>query len=204
MPKRYVIRLADEERRRATEIADSPASPPLSKVRARVLLAADDGRSDQQIAQRLSLSVTTVQRTRRRYSEAGIDAAIGLRSRRTGSETDRLDEIVSLCLQIEGVIEAAVVDFDRTECLVRDGGGETPIDATAYVDLVRAKLETMKEISLPDEIEDILVTLTTRYHLIRVLPVGRPLFLFVSLDRGGGNLALMQYRLRRIEPSLAG
>jgi transposase len=44
--------------------------------RAEALLLSDDGMKDERIAERVGISVSTVERTRRRYLQAGLDAAL--------------------------------------------------------------------------------------------------------------------------------
>lgn len=70
--------------------------------------------------------------------------------------------------------------------------------------MVRAKLRTMELLDLKDEIEDILISLSSQYHLIRLIK-GRNnngLFLYVALDKDRANLAMARHQLKRIEANL--
>src|SRR5690606_21936224 len=67
-----------------------------------------------------------------------------------------------------------------------------------------SKLRTMEHLGLNDEIEDILITLSSQYHLIRLLKGrgGNGLFLYLVLDSGRANLAMARHQLRRLEAAL--
>ncbi|MFF1694509.1 hypothetical protein ACFVXC_12880 [Streptomyces sp. NPDC058257] len=108
---------------------------------------------------------------------------------------------------IEGVIGAALVDYTSGMALGTIGGGkdlDLSVAAAGNTDVVRAKLRTMELLDLKDEIEDILISLSTQYHLIRLIK-GRNnngLFLYVALDKDRANLAMARHQLKRIEANL--
>lgn len=85
-------------------------------------------------------------------------------------------------------------------------GGQGVIDldvaAAGNTDVVRAKLKVMNNLGLEDSIEDILITLTTQYHLIRILEKDASLFMYVVLGKNSANLAMARYKLTSIERSL--
>jgi hypothetical protein len=67
-------------------------------------------------------------------------------------------------------------------------------------------MRTMESLRLDDAIEDILITLTKQYHLIRLLKSSRNeqgLFLYLVLDRQKANLALARHSLKRIESEIS-
>ncbi|MGW6027526.1 hypothetical protein [Streptomyces sp. NPDC055099] len=108
---------------------------------------------------------------------------------------------------IEGVLGAALVDYTSGMALGTIGGGkdlDLAVAAAGNTDVVRAKLRTMELLDLKDEIEDILITLSSQYHLIRLIK-GRNnngLFLYVALDQKRANLAMARHQLKRIEANL--
>ncbi|MFF7636110.1 hypothetical protein ACFZB9_23625 [Kitasatospora sp. NPDC008050] len=108
---------------------------------------------------------------------------------------------------VEGAIGAALVDYGSGMALgTVDGGGglDLTVAAAGNTDVVRAKLRTMEMLGLADGIEDILITLSSQYHLIRPLTSrsGKGLFLYLALDRRRANLAMARHQLAKIEADL--
>ncbi|MFI6444750.1 hypothetical protein [Kitasatospora sp. NPDC050543] len=108
---------------------------------------------------------------------------------------------------IEGAIGAALVDYNSGMALgTLDGAGALDLNVAAAgnTDVVRAKMRTMDMLGLKDGIEDILISLTSQYHLIRPLTgrTGKGLFLYLALDRNRANLAMARHQLTKIEAEL--
>ncbi|EMF01148.1 hypothetical protein J7W19_01505 [Streptomyces mobaraensis NBRC 13819 = DSM 40847] len=108
---------------------------------------------------------------------------------------------------IEGAIGVALVDYGSGMALGTLGGNQSidlNVAAAANTDVVRAKLRAMEMLNLQDRIEDILITLGTQYHLIRLLTGrgGSGLFLYLVLDAKRANLAMARHQLKRIESDL--
>ena len=89
------------------------------------------------------------------------------------------------------------------------GGGkylDLDVAAAGNTEVIRAKMRTMESLRLDDHIEDILITLSKQYHLIRLLKSSRSeqgLFLYLVLDRSKANLALARHSLKRIEGDIS-
>ena len=81
MAKRYVVKLEAEERERLRALIRKGKPSARTVRRARTLLLADEGRTDEQIASALHAGLATVARTRQRFVEEGLEAALVERPR---------------------------------------------------------------------------------------------------------------------------
>ncbi|MDQ2876053.1 MAG: hypothetical protein M3Y33_15210 [Actinomycetota bacterium] len=112
-------------------------------------------------------------------------------------------------MSIDGALGAALVDWDSGMSLGTLGGGkylDLEVAAAGNTEVVRAKMRAVESLRLNDTIEDILITLTKQYHLIRLLKNSTQehgLFLYLALDRTKSNLALARHSLKQIEADLA-
>ncbi|MFE9604346.1 hypothetical protein [Streptomyces hokutonensis] len=105
---------------------------------------------------------------------------------------------------IEGAMGAAVVDYTSGMALGTLGGSKSldlTVAAAGNTDVIRAKVRTMEQLGLKGQIEDILITLDSQYHLIRLVTGrdGNGLFLYLVLDKARSNLAMARHQLKRVE-----
>lgn len=118
-----------------------------------------------------------------------------------------MDLALKEMMSIDGSLGAAVVDYNSGMALGMLGSSKAldlQVAAAGNTEVVRAKMRTMEQLGLKEGIEDILITLTQQYHIIRPLTgrKGKGLFLYLALDRGRANLALARHRLKGIEEDL--
>jgi Domain of unknown function (DUF4388) len=122
-----------------------------------------------------------------------------------GATMNNVNEILAQCMQIDGAVGVALADYSSGMALGMIGGGGLNLEVAAAgnTDVVRSKLRVMKELGLKDSIDDILITLGTQYHLIRLLPKAPNLFVYIALDRTKANLAMARHKLVSITDSIA-
>ena len=77
----FCVRLKEEEREELNQYIRRGKSSARSLTRARILLLADEGQSDEEIIDALKASRTTIVRIRKRYFEGGLDSALNEKSR---------------------------------------------------------------------------------------------------------------------------
>ncbi|MEM9611282.1 MAG: hypothetical protein AAGA99_28005 [Actinomycetota bacterium] len=117
-----------------------------------------------------------------------------------------IENSLKRAMAISGSIAACLVDYDSGMALGTAGGGglDLEVAAAGNTDVVKAKLRTMESLGLNEQIEDLLITLDTQFHLLR--PVhskwGRGLFLYLALNRSQANLAMARRELAIIEAEL--
>jgi transposase len=72
----YSVRLKEEEREELSQYLRRGKSSARSLTRARILILADEGRLDVEIAKALKVSTSTANRIRKRYCEGGLEFAL--------------------------------------------------------------------------------------------------------------------------------
>ncbi len=78
---KYIVDLIEEEREQLLQLIRKGKDSARKLARARILLEADEGRSDEQVAQALHVGSATVGRVRQRFVEAGFDHVLQERPR---------------------------------------------------------------------------------------------------------------------------
>lgn len=121
----------------------------------------------------------------------------------TATDT-RIDKALQDVMQITGAMGVALVDITSGMALGKMGSTNLDLDiaAAGNSEVVKAKLRVMKDLGIRGEIEDILITLSAQYHLIRPLGSDSTLFLYVVLSKETANLALARRQLSKIESTL--
>jgi predicted regulator of Ras-like GTPase activity (Roadblock/LC7/MglB family) len=105
-------------------------------------------------------------------------------------------------MHIDGALGVALVDFTSGLTLGTLGRPSFDLElaAAGNCEVVRAKMKIRDKLGIKDRIEDILISLTGQYHLIRM--VGTTLFFYVVLDRSKSNLGMARRELETIERDL--
>ena len=114
--------------------------------------------------------------------------------------TDALDELVELA----GAQCAALVDSESGLILGQSGDVEDiEVIAAGNTEVVRSQLKSLKALGRESSIDDILITLSSQYDIMRPLRANPSIFLFITLDKAKANLALARFRVSECEARLA-
>ncbi|MBM4782737.1 MAG: response regulator [Archangiaceae bacterium] len=122
-----------------------------------------------------------------------------------GVPTEQVKRELQRLGRAEGFLGAALFDLESNQCLASLGdGGASPIEhaVSGHADLVQAKQRTIAKLDLHDELEDIVISLSREYHLVRLVKRQPRLFFFLTLDRARANLAMARYLLSDVEKDM--
>lgn len=105
--------------------------------------------------------------------------------------------------ELDGFIAAALVDSTSGLVIATLGTSiDLELAAVGNTEVLRAKRKVADALGLNENIEDILITLSKQYHLLRPLVHNSDLFLYLILDRQKSNLAMTRHHLKSFETEL--
>jgi hypothetical protein len=114
-----------------------------------------------------------------------------------------VDSAMEELMKLRGAVGAALADYTSGMCLAAISGGgltvDTELAAAGHSEVIRSKIKVMDSLRLKSRIEDILITLSDQYHLIRLLSAHKNLFLYLVLKKEDANLATARHKLTEIE-----
>jgi hypothetical protein len=121
-------------------------------------------------------------------------------------EADTLDiqEALDTIMNIDGAVGAAIVDFESGMTLGTIGGGNLDMElaGAGNTEVVRSKKSIIQDLGLEEEIEDILISLESQYHLIRMCENHEDVFIYLVIDRTQGNLGLARRSIDKVDEQL--
>ncbi len=111
---------------------------------------------------------------------------------------------ISKTTDIAGFIGSCLVDGDTGLMLSSQGGGRLDLEAAAEMStqVLNAKRQAIRTLRLNDNIEDILITLSKQFHLIRPLRSNPGVFIYLALDRNRANLGMARLQLKDVEGAI--
>lgn len=118
-----------------------------------------------------------------------------------------LNNLLAELQSIKGFIAAAVADADSGMAMATLEGNQSfdiNVAAAANAQVIKSKLEAMDALGFgnKERIEDVLITLNSQYHLIRLSNKDPSIFIYIALDKAQANLALARRGLAKAEQKL--
>ncbi|MCB9714251.1 MAG: hypothetical protein H6712_10365 [Myxococcales bacterium] len=114
----------------------------------------------------------------------------------TGSSRplERTDRLARLAHEVAGTLGVALIERESGRGLASAGQGcDIEVAAKGHLAMIEAEARVVRQLGLPDRIEDVIVTLETQQSILRL--VGDEMLLCLVLDRRQGNLALARHKL---------
>lgn len=120
------------------------------------------------------------------------------------AESLSVKEALQEILNIEGAVGAAIVDYESGMTLGTDGGRDLDMElaGAGNTEVVRSKKNVVHDLGVNERIEDILVSLESQYHLIRMCERHENIFIYTIIDRERGNLGLARRKIDAVDKKL--
>lgn len=116
---------------------------------------------------------------------------------------NNIQECLDSLMSITGAVGSCIVDYESGMSLGAAGGGvDLDLAAAGNSEVVKAKMNTMKSLGISGNIDDILITLDTQFHIIRPCAKHAGLFIYLVLDKAKANLALARRNVLSVENEL--
>lgn len=105
---------------------------------------------------------------------------------------------------ISGAIGAAIVDYQNGMTLGTIGGRDLDMElaGAGNTEVVRSKKAIVDDLGLDEEVEDLLISLNSQYHLIRLCENHDDVFIYMAIDRSQGNLGLARRSIDKVDQKL--
>ena len=106
-----------------------------------------------------------------------------------------LEEVLQKLLSFDGAMCVAVVDSETGMILGKAGSGvEMDLAAAGASVILRARLASMKALGGDEQIDDVLISLTSQVQIIHPLPQSPTIFTYLIGDKSKSSLAMARYK----------
>jgi len=107
-------------------------------------------------------------------------------------------------MDIDGAVGGAIVDYENGMTLGTVGGRNLDMElaGAGTTEVVRSKENIVHDLGLDERIEDLLVSLNSQYHLVRMCERHEDVFIYLVINREDGNLGLARREIDQIDEQL--
>jgi predicted regulator of Ras-like GTPase activity (Roadblock/LC7/MglB family) len=122
----------------------------------------------------------------------------------SGTQTLSVQDALEELMDIDGAIGAAVVDYENGMTLGTIGGRDLDMElaGAGTTEVVRSENDIVHDLGLSDRIQDILISLDSQYHLVRMCENHDDVFIYLVINREKGNLGLSRRSIDEIDENL--
>lgn len=117
----------------------------------------------------------------------------------------KLKEIVNKLATLEGVVAVAIVDYESGMIMashINHANFDLEVFAATGSNIIGAKKRTIKMLQQDDYIHDIVISMTSQYHLLCPCTKKENMFIYMVLNRETGNLSSSRRTLFQAEQSV--
>jgi len=110
-------------------------------------------------------------------------------------DSPSLDEVLKKLLSFDGAMSVAVVDSETGMILGKAGSGvDMDLAAAGASVILRARLGSIKALGVDEQIDDVLISLTSQVQIIHPLPRNPSIFTYLIGDKAKSSLAMARYK----------
>jgi hypothetical protein len=121
----------------------------------------------------------------------------------SANEPASLNKDLEKLLAFDGAMSVGLVDSDSGMVLGKAGSGIDMDRAAASASMIlRARRSTIKALSMPDDIDDLLITLSTQLHIIRPMTRKPTIFIYLIVDKTKASLAMARYKVTEADEAI--
>ena len=113
----------------------------------------------------------------------------------TTDDRPNLEEVLKQLLSFDGAMCVAVVDSESGMILGHAGSGvDIELAAAGASVILRARLGSIKALGGDEQIDDVLISLTSQVQIIHPLPRNPSIFTYLIGDKSKSSLAMARYK----------
>jgi len=126
------------------------------------------------------------------------------RSQTGSSDALSVQEALDELMDVEGAVGAAVVDYENGMTLGTIGGRNLDMElaGAGTTEVVRSEHNIIHDLGLDEQVEDLLISLDSQYHLVRMCERHDDVFIYLVINRDKGNLGLSRRSIDKIDERL--
>jgi hypothetical protein len=106
-----------------------------------------------------------------------------------------LEAVLQKLLSFDGALSVAIVDSETGMVLGKAGSGaEIELAAAGASVILRARLASTRALGTTEQIDDVLISLTSQVQIIHPLPTNPSIFTYLIGDKAKASLAMARYK----------